>query len=66
MGASTHCGLVPAAMTTAPSGARLRASGAELEEKQMDPMAMLLTAVALILAMDVLGAAPRTDRRSHN
>jgi hypothetical protein len=32
----------------------------------MDPMAMLLTAVALILAMNVLGAALRTDRRSHN
>ena len=32
----------------------------------MDPMAMLVMALAVILAMNLLGSAPRTDRRSHN
>ena len=32
----------------------------------MDPMAMLIVALAVILALNVLGEAPRTDRRSRN
>lgn len=32
----------------------------------MDPMTMLILAVALILAMNVVASAPDTDRRSHN
>jgi hypothetical protein len=40
--------------------------GSEARGRQMDPIAMLIVALAVILAMNVLGDAPRTDRRSHN
>ena len=53
-------------MTTDAWGARLRTSEAKLEDEEMDPIAMLIVALAVILAMNVLGEAPRTDRRSHN
>ena len=32
----------------------------------MDPIAMLMVALAVILAMNVVALAPQTDRRSHN
>jgi hypothetical protein len=32
----------------------------------MDPMTMLILAVALILAMNVVASAPATDRNSDN
>ncbi len=32
----------------------------------MDPIAMLIVALAVILAMNVLDVAPQTDRRSRN
>jgi hypothetical protein len=32
----------------------------------MDPMAMLIVALAVILALNVVDEAPRTDRRSQN
>ena len=53
-------------MTTDTSGARLCTSEAKLEDEEMDPMAMLIVALAVILAMNVLDRAPRTDLRSHH
>jgi hypothetical protein len=32
----------------------------------MDPMTMLILALAALLTMNVVASAPRTDRRSHN
>jgi hypothetical protein len=32
----------------------------------MDPMTMLILALAMILAMNVVASAPQTGRRSHN
>jgi len=32
----------------------------------MDPMTMLILAIAVILAMNVVASAPQTSRRSHN
>ena len=32
----------------------------------MDPMTMLILALAVLLTMNVVASAPRTDRRSHN
>lgn len=66
MGANPHCDLVPAVMTTETWGTRLRTSGAKLEDEDMDPMAMLIVALAVILALNVVDEAPRTDGRSQN
>ena len=32
----------------------------------MDPITMLILALAVLLTMNVVASAPRTDRRSHN
>jgi hypothetical protein len=32
----------------------------------MDPMTMLILALAALLTINVVASAPRTDRRSHN
>jgi hypothetical protein len=32
----------------------------------MDPITILIVALAVILAMNVVAEAPQTDRRSHN
>jgi hypothetical protein len=32
----------------------------------MDPMTMLILALAALLTMNVVASAPRTDRRSHS
>ena len=32
----------------------------------MDPITMLILAIAVILAMNVVASAPPTERRSHN
>jgi hypothetical protein len=32
----------------------------------MDPMTMLILAIAVILTMNVVASAPPTERRSHN
>ena len=57
---------MPAVITTENLGRQSPYIGAKLEDEDMDPMAMLIVALAVILALNVVDEAPRTDRRSQN
>jgi hypothetical protein len=64
--ASPHCDWVPASMTTRTAAPRLRISEAKPEDKEMDSIPLLILAIAMILAMNIVASPSPTDRRSHN